>query len=292
MPGSLGQSGLMESKHDNSGLTDGISPAKRKKKVFIVRDEDDTDNAQEVEMVETKTFAHSDNDDDNDKYEDGTETELSAKEVWKLPLLFYKTNNPLRRPRKKFKFPLHVRMPGDEVCVGLEARKRGATAPVEEKDNASRFIVFSYPGESNENRSNVYGCLLYFFLLPADFILSTVIFAHLYMDGVLFDDMFVQYTDLDDGKSTLVLSYLCTCLLILLALIGMKLRDTQVLTLAIVVFYVDALVSLIKVYTVLQFSHFVVQLAVAHVLSLFKLRLVPAWFNPFTNNDEGAAQLN
>jgi len=258
------------------------SPSSRgkkiKKKVFIVRDGDDKrGGGGDVEMVERK---------DANVEAKTSDSQASAEKVWGLPLMFFKTNNPMRSSSKKVQSPLHLRLPNNQVGLGMPVRKRGEVEGDDDDDGNERLMVFSSPGLAQNTRSNVFGCLLLFFLLPADLILATVIFIHSYLGGALFEDsldtLLQNPDDVAATKVTHILTFVCTVFTLLLGIIGMRLKDTRIITCFIVVFYIDALVNLVKVYTVLQFSHFVVQLAVCHVMGQYKLTLVPSWFFPTT----------
>lgn len=54
----------------------------------------------------------------------------------------------------------------------------------------------------------------------------------------------------------------------------MRVQSVRVITIFLLIFYIDALINLIRVYSVLQFIHFVLQLAVCHVMTQYKQTLV------------------
>lgn len=231
-----------------------------RRKVFIVRDEEEPNAFEEETKGDSKTKRNS-----------VDETALHVQQVWKSPLLFYRTNHPLAANRS-FKGPIHIKMPGGQVHLGMPTKNNAMLEnEAERRRIQDNLLIFSSPGEVQGSRSNIFSCLLKWFLFPVDFILATLIFA----------DPKVKIESSGSAfASPSLLSYVCTILCIMLGYMGLRNRSTRVITLFIVVFYVDALLNLIRVETVMQFSYFVVQLILCHLMGQFKLTLVPSWFNP------------
>ena len=45
-------------------------------------------------------------------------------------------------------------------------------------------------------------------------------------------------------------------------------------------FYIDALINLLRVYSVLQITHFFLQVAICQMMTQYKVTLQPTWFTP------------
>jgi len=201
-----------------------------------------------------------------------TNTIKDLKEIFARPLVYYKRNNPgTNRTRKQQTCPSGIVLPDQSVTVGFVPDKNHENQERERNLNEN-MLIFASPGDDQVGRNRVLAYLLYC-LIPCDFILITVIFLQ--------GGTSVQYP-LSDGDQVVAdgLSYSVTVMILVLGLLGMQLRDTRIITLFLVVFYVDSLLSLIRVYTVLQFSHYIIQLAICHIMSQFKSTLLATWFQP------------
>eukprot|EP00455_Lapot_gusevi_P029309 TRINITY_DN3137_c0_g1_i9.p1 TRINITY_DN3137_c0_g1~~TRINITY_DN3137_c0_g1_i9.p1 ORF type:complete len:159 (+),score=29.50 TRINITY_DN3137_c0_g1_i9:71-478(+) len=132
----------------------------------------------------------------------------------------------------------------------------------------SRLVVFSRMGPEQAVRSRTYSFFLTL-LIPADCILLLFI----YFRGPLGDG-----TLRNDPQD--LISLLCTFSLFLFAVLGFKLKSTRILTFFINALYVDALLTLSQVYSLLQMSHFLIQVAICQTADQFKTTLVSSWFSP------------
>jgi len=191
---------------------------------------------------------------------------LAYETIFAKPLLYFKKRNPLVRQRQKAPGPRKLVMPNGKVCLGFAAENE----PHDQQNLDDNIVVFTSPGEDQVNRTKVFACLLYF-LLPADLILITTIFFR----GAIFNDPVVGDEDVAEG-----LTYAATLLTICLGVAGIKLEDTRVVSLFMTLFYIDALINLIRVYTVLHFAHFIIQIIICQVMRQFKITLQSTWFSP------------
>jgi hypothetical protein len=211
-----------------------------------------------------------------------TETATAAT-IFNRPLIYYKRENPLnKRGKKKFSAndennPVQIILPNNSVCLGYPAHKGADSGSQAALDNASNVndidnvIVYANANEEQRSRGKVFFCLAWF-LFAADLVLISV----LYSKAANTDD-----TTFNSGSRELnKISYGCVVLEIALGLIGMLFKSQRLLTVFIVAFYIDSLINLIRVYSVLQFVHFVLQISLAHIMTQYKYSLGPIWFQP------------
>jgi len=213
-------------------------------------------------------------DETNDTETGNTETGVKdLKEIFARPLVYYKRNNPIQQHNRKQQQtgPTGIVLPDQTVTVGLTPDKHSEITDRERNLN-DNMLIFASPGDDQVGRNRVLAYLLYC-LIPCDFVLITVIFLQ--------GGSSAQYP-LSDGHQAVSdsLSYSVTVMILALGVVGMQLRDTRLISLFLAVFYVDSLLSLIRVYTVLQFSHYIIQLAICHIMSQLKSTLMATWFQP------------
>jgi len=110
-----------------------------------------------------------------------------------------------------------------------------------------------------------------FLLLPADLILITTILFQNSSQSPLLD---MEHTN---GEA---LTYSSSLLILLLGFASVKLRDTRLISLFIVLYWLDAIINLIRVYTVLQFCHFIAQILICQSMRFYGLTLQASWFTP------------
>jgi hypothetical protein len=63
-----------------------------------------------------------------------------------------------------------------------------------------------------------------------------------------------------------------------LCVVGMHLRDSRMLALFVVIYYVDALLSLVRIASIPQLVRFLCQVSVCHVTFLHKQAIQPVWW--------------
>ena len=237
------------------------------------------------------------NDDDeaeesSDDESDDAPSGPTAAEVYARPLLYYK-RAPVRRARAGAanppivvdQGPTQLLLPDSSMCLGFRptaregsrggnrggvggARGDAGVNAAGAGDELDHVVVFTPPNEEQASKTKLFACLL-LFLIPADLILICTIY---FLGGPVVDTM--TYA----AGTTDLVTFLSALVALCLGVLGMKLRDTRILTLFIVVFYIDAIINLVRVSSILQLAQFFMQISVCHVTSLYKVSLVPQWW--------------
>eukprot|EP01006_Ploeotia_vitrea_P035850 TRINITY_DN65940_c4_g1_i1.p1 TRINITY_DN65940_c4_g1~~TRINITY_DN65940_c4_g1_i1.p1 ORF type:complete len:274 (+),score=76.88 TRINITY_DN65940_c4_g1_i1:42-863(+) len=239
-------------------------------------------------------------------------------DLYSNQLLFFKRNNPILRARRRVDEagagtnsmdPTQVRLPSGVSWLGFPpaGRRDGLDGEdgLEELDDEN-IMVYSAPGSGEirsrclyamrfvavvivpcpchcccyccccwldqRNRSQVFAFLLYV-MMAADFALLTFIFER--GKGAIQGSVTA-----DSNSYSAQLSYATTVLVMLLGCAGAALRDTRLLGVFLPLFYVDSVLNVLRVYTILQFTHFAVQIMICYVAKLLKKNLMGAWFAP------------
>jgi hypothetical protein len=214
---------------------------------------------------------------DDDNGGDDAETTRKALAVYNKGLVYYKRNDPLlnRRRRGRQTDPTHILLPNGKTCLGFPPSENvGSLTGSQGDDEAANdddLVVFSSPGQDQLHRANVFTWLLSLFLF-IDLIVIIIIFV----DGSMVND--IVTSGVDDTPSQL--QFACTFVSLILAGVAIRLRDSRLVTLFIAVFYVDALLNLLRVYTALQFTHFIAQLVICHLMTQYRTTLTATWFTP------------
>ena len=139
----------------------------------------------------------------------------------------------------------------------------------EEEEDDVRLMVFSLPTEEMRQRMGVFTWLL-LVLFALDFVLVCLVYANA---------GWAQPASFSDGQMDAT-TFACTLCEIALGLVAMRGKDTRILTLFVVLYYADALINLLRVYSVLQITHFILQLAICQIMTQYKVTLQPTWFTP------------
>ncbi len=208
---------------------------------------------------------------------DDAETTRKALAVYKKGLVYYKRNDPLlnRRRHGKQTDPTHILLPNGKTCLGFPPSENVGSLTGAADDDAGNndqdLVVFSSPGQDQLHRAAVFSYVLAL-LIVVDLVLIIAIFTN----GSMVND--VVTSGVDDSPSQL--QFACTFISLILASVAIKLRDTRLVTLFIAVFYVDALLNLLRVYTALHFAHFVCQLVICHLMTQYRSTLTATWFTP------------
>ena len=122
--------------------------------------------------------------------------------------------------------------------------------------------------EAYYQETKLFACLL-LFLIPADLILICTIF---FLGGAVVSE------EVAEAGATDLVTFVCALVALALGVVGLRLRDTRILTLFIVVYYIDSVINLVRISSILQLAQFFMQISVCHVTSLFKNSLVPQWW--------------
>ncbi len=141
--------------------------------------------------------------------------------------------------------------------------------PVEEEN----LVVFASPSADQLSRARLWQRVLLFFLLPSDLVLAIVIFA---LGG---PSLAPTSSDVSRrGSSADLVTFLVALAAAALCALAMRLQDTRMLTLFVVLYYVDALLSLVRISEILQLVRFLCQVAVCHIAFLHKQAIQPVWW--------------
>jgi len=239
------------------------------------------------------------------------EKDESAAEVYSRPLLYFKRPPPRRRGRNRFSAPschdtmgpTQLLLPDGNMSLGFPPVKiasdaeRRRRAEQEAQELLENVVVFTSPSDEQYSKAKLYACIL-LFLMPADLILICSIYflekgsssggssTSSSSDGS--DDILGSgnqpTSDGDPSSSTLgeanndLVTFLASLFTLFLGCVGLKLRDVRILTLFVVLFYIDALLNLVRVNTILQLAQFFMQIGVAHPMTAFKNTLLPQWW--------------
>lgn len=161
--------------------------------------------------------------------------------------------------------PMQVVLPSKTITLGMPL-SGSLSSRAEEETLDENLLVFATPGDEQHMRARVFCCLLYF-LMPADIVLVTSMF----FGGTIIDAPF-SLVDL--------FTYLCTLATLIIGLLAVRYRHNRTLAFFRIVFYVDAIMNLVRVYSITQFSHFILQIAICHIVTQLRNLLLPSWFVP------------
>ena len=198
-------------------------------------------------------------------------------DVYARPLMFYKRATGDRHRRDSSSSgasepgPAELLLPDSSICLGFPPSRESHRRRQQRNgadDHGENVMVFTPPNEEQASKTKLWACIL-FFLIPADVILICTIF---FLGGAVIDD-----ENYNAGTTDLV-TFLCALIALCLGLIGMKLKDTRILTLFIVIYYVDAILNLVRVSSILQLAQFFMQIGVCHCMTHYKSTLMPQWW--------------
>lgn len=234
----------------------------------------------------------------------------SITEMYHQPLLHYKyvtdrsrsRHNVLQQPLddEDEKTPLQVLLPGSDSrqmvlatsdvklfkqLVAPSAQAAGNRSSITQQPrgsaraattSATEFLLY-FNHHLNRtlanplaHKYNIYVALTFVFV-----VIDMILVSCLYFIPNVFDSNLSQ----DYSGNTLVM-YI-TCMICLAAVvISVILRDIRLMYLLCVVYYSLSLIQLLRIYSVVQFSHFVMQLAVCHALRQVRVTLTPIWTEP------------
>lgn len=190
-----------------------------------------------------------------------TFTDEDVRLLYEGPLRnFRATRNPFLQKKLEAN-PCEIILPGGEIALGMTPVTKVTTT----EDEVLKCLVYSNPS-STEGRQGFY-IRLFLILVPIEIMIVT---------AMLFDDTYAF--DETAAPEFTQLSYACTIATLVLGVTGVWLREPRVMTVFIVAFNVDAAVNLLRLYSILQFAHFLVQMAICHVVTLMKSTMMPSWF--------------
>lgn len=206
-------------------------------------------------------------------------TELYTQQLTHYKLVDDKRNVPANSADE----PIHVILPNKRILIGQVSKAVASNSndtAVQQRTNVTRtnasdivmyfnFNKFELP-PSVQHKYNVY-CVLTALLLVADLALVSA----LYFSAAFFDPNLAQSYSGNDA-----LMYAINILCLTLCAVGLILRDERMLTVFNMCYYTAALISLLRVYSFVQYSHFILQLAVCHTARVCRVTAAPVWTTP------------
>lgn len=203
-------------------------------------------------------------------------TNLYTSQLIHYKLVDDKRNTPLNTSDE----PIHIILPNNKILLGQQYKSNDAqsTAIQQARPNITRhsnilmyfnFNIFELP-QSLQHKYRVY-CILTIVLLLADLSLITSIYFY----GGYFDPNLTQYYSGND-----IIMYITNILCIILCYVGLYLRDQRILVTFNVLYYISSVISLLRVYSLVQYSHFIIQLAICHTSRVCRMTAAPLWTNP------------
>jgi len=179
--------------------------------------------------------------------------------VFARPLVYYKRNTPFPMKSKRERGPTQIVWPDKTMSLGFPPDKNRDR---DERKNDDNLVVFTSPGEEHLYRRKRLMCLV-IGALAVEVIIITCAFA------------------LNDTQTTIeTLAYISSLFAVVLAFVGMRWRNTRIITLLVVVWYVDCLVGLLRMYTFWDWLRLFAQLGLCQWMLAFKSTLQPTWFVP------------
>lgn len=221
-----------------------------------------------------------------------SDSETKSEDVFQRPLIYYKRQTGVNQRRGAQSaannnnnddttndIPIQIQLPDNTVCLGFPPDNSLTDSAIHSQPNSGlnpnqvdNLLVYSGPSIEHMQRARIFGWLLMFLLL-----VDVVLVSLIYFLGRSIGDS-ASYNSGPGSFDTL--TYTTTMLELGLAVMALILRNTRLATMFMVVYYIDALINLIRVYSVLQFAHFILQLAINHVMGQFKTALLPNWAAP------------
>jgi hypothetical protein len=221
---------------------------------------------------------------DGEEKKKGSDVATAPTDIYTGPITLFRRKNPVLRRRNARLVgnldPTQLVLPTGAVALGFppEKDRRGVEDDEGDEEGEQRdldenaLIVFSNAGQDQRNRNAVLEVLIVF-LLACDAVLVSLTF--------FFGPNSIA-GPAANGKHDLggYASYCSTMAVIVLGLLAVRSRDTRLLTAFIALFYVDGIFNIIRIYTILQFAHFAIMLAICYFAKDLKSGVEAFWFQP------------
>ena len=208
---------------------------------------------------------NSDSDSDSDTDAPTDKSKLSA--TYSRPLLFYHRTTHLSSQPSTPSIPAQLLLPNGQMAIGLAANK--SHTEQHSRDDNIRLMVFSLPTDEMRQRGVVFFYLL-LVLFAIDFILLALIYA---------DNSWIEQARFSDGNMDR-LTFACELIELLLGCVVLRVKEVRMMSMFIVIVYVDMFVNLLRCYSVLLITHFIIQFAICQVMTQHRVTLQPTWFTP------------
>lgn len=195
--------------------------------------------------------------------------------------------------------PLHVILPNNRIMIAQCSHVIKSISTTNNNDNESNDEQNNYNNNNSTtrqriNRNTIGSIIMYYNANPYSLpdilyskykyyaILSIILmlcdillFTLLYAKANIFDYYLTQYYSGNDS-----LMYTLNIITCALGLSGLLLHDTRMMTLFTILWYCISLYSLLRVYSVVQYVHFILQIFTCHSVRQCRLLVTSMWSNP------------
>lgn len=202
------------------------------------------------------------------KWEPEPSTSKLKKEIFSFPLVHYRRFNPMNRNQGSEPRYTQLILQNKAFYLGCPPPKESRQ---QDQNSSDDLIVFSTPGKEITGPVRIFTLVLLVLLLADLVIVSLIYFGRESIESALAAE---RTGDVETAAYGFVMAALG------MAAIGMLLKNARILTLFIVVYYVDAILTLVRVYTVAQFIHFLLQMGICYCCNQFRGALIANWFSP------------
>ena len=219
-------------------------------------------------VVLSPTSADGDaSDSDSDSDDDAAVDKAKLTASYSRPLLFYHRTTHLSAQPSTPSIPAQLLLPNGGMAIGLVAQPKPSEA--RSGDDNIRLMVFSLPTDEMRQRGAVFFWLL-LVLFAVDFVLLSLVYA---------DASWIEQARFSDGSLDR-LTFACELIELLLGCVVLRVKEVRMMAMFVVVVYVDMFLNLLRCYSVLLITHFVIQLAITQVMTQLRVTLQPTWFTP------------
>lgn len=190
-------------------------------------------------------------------------SKLVDRSVFLRPLLYYRRHTPLMRRDQAAPPPTEIIFPDNTIALAFSAdslERDDAAGPQAAVDD--NLVVFTSPGHEAAMRRKWYACIIYV-LLAALLVLVSVAYA--------FD------APHSAGRKTIFAGSLLTMAFGVAAIVW---KNSRMCTIFVAVTCIDALLTLLRLTSVVDFVQAVLQGLLCHFMKSFKGTLLPNWFVP------------
>ena len=218
-------------------------------------------------LPNSPTSADDQSDSDSDSDTDPSTEKGKPSTTYSRPLLFYHRTTHLSSQPSTPSIPAQLLLPNGQMAIGLAANTKQSEQ--QSRDENIRLMVFSLPTDEMRQRGVVFFYLL-LVLFAIDFILLALVYA---------DNSWIEQARFSDGNMDR-LTFACELIELLLGCVVLRVREVRMMSAFIVIVYVDMFLNLLRCYSVLLITHFIIQFAIAQVMSQYRVTLQPTWFTP------------
>ena len=196
-----------------------------------------------------------------------------VEDVFQRPLLYYRRSNMAHNKlaADTSSTPVQLYLPNKSMLLGfapLEPDQR-RTQQANEAALSQHLLVLTQSTWDSRQRQRVFSFLL-FLLIPIDLVLFTLIYT-----------ISNQFSIINFTPGSMdSLSYAVNFVIICMGWIAIYLRESRLITFFIICFSLDAILQLMRIFSVLQICHFLLQMCIVFVTIQYRHALQPTWFAP------------